>query len=86
MQYFCYLHVYEENLLTEIKIPISVCQTLSAVILQSTVTFMNLSDNLSAGSVYNCVVLWVEKQLVRKKAAIERKLVHVKYLYSEAAA
>ena len=86
MQYFCCLHVYEKNLLTEIKTLISVYQTLSAVILQSTVIFMNLSDNLSADSVYNCVVLQVEKQLVRKKAAIERKLVHVKYLYSEAAA
>ena len=86
MQYFYYLHVYRENLLTEIKTLISVCQTLSAVILQSTVTFMNLSDNLSADNVYNYVVLQVEKQLIRKKAAIERKLVHVKYLYSGAAA
>ena len=86
MRYFCYLHVYVENLLTGIKTPISAYQTLSAVTLQPTVTSMNLPDNLSAGSVYNCVVLRVEKQLVRKKAAIERKLVHVKYLYSKAAA
>ena len=64
----------------KIKTFIFVCQILSAVILQSTVTFMNLSDNLSADNVYNCV-LQVKKQLVKKKAAIERKLIHVKYFY-----